>query len=82
MVLRRFLLRNRVPFTASIEEQPLAVAAGTYISRFSLAIVGTLASGTTVPTATFLGLINPFQYKVNGIPWISLSGRDIFALDV
>jgi hypothetical protein len=82
MVVRRFLLRNRVGFTASIEEQPLAVAAGTYIDYISLAIKGDLAAAATVPTATFLGLINPFQYKVNGIPWISLAGRDIFALDV
>lgn len=82
MVTRRFLLRNRVGFTTSIEEQPLAVAAGTYIDYFSIAIVGQLATGTTVPTALFLDLINPFQYKVNGIPWISLTGRDIFALDV
>jgi hypothetical protein len=82
MVMRKFLLRNRVGFTTSIEEQPLAVAAGTYIDCISLAIVGNLASSATVPTAAFLGLINPFQYKVNGIPWISLTGRDIFALDV
>jgi hypothetical protein len=82
MVVRKFLLRNRVGFTASIEEQPLAVAAGTYIDHIQIGLKGDLAPAQTVAIEDFMGLINPFQYKVNGIPWISLAGRDIAALDV
>jgi hypothetical protein len=82
MVMRKFLLRNHVGFTSSIEEQPLAVAAGTYIDHIQIGLKGDLDAGSSVPIEDFLGLINPFQYKVNGIPWISLAGRDIAALDV
>jgi hypothetical protein len=82
MVMRKFILREKVGFTSSIEEQPLAIAAGTYIHDFYLGIKADLATGATVAIETFADLINPFQYRVNGVPRISLSGRDIAAFDI
>ncbi len=81
MPLKRTSLRSRVSFTASIEEQPLSVAPGTYIHSFSLGYKGDIAAGVTVNIEDFLDLVNPFQVIINGDPKISLRGRDIYALD-
>ncbi len=75
------LLRNFVAFTASIEEQQLAVAPGSYIDAFSVAFSGDLAATTTVAIETFLNLLNPFQFKIKGDVRISLRGRDLYALN-
>lgn len=75
------LLRNFVAFTASIEEQQLAVAPGTYIDAFALNYSGDLAATTTVAIETFLNLLNPFQFKIKGDVRISIRGRDLFGLN-
>ncbi len=81
MATKKFNLRDRAAFTASIEEQILAVKAGTYIDHFVLAYKGDLAATTTVAIQTFLALLQPFQFRVNGDTRISLRGRDLFALN-
>ena len=81
MATRRFNLRNRGVFTASIEEQLLAVRAGTYIDHFALELSADLTAATTTAIETFLSLLNPFQFKVNGDVRFSLRGRDLYALN-
>lgn len=80
MPARHLSLRNRSVFTASIEEQPLAIAPGSYIDYLSLAYKGDGAVAL-VALETFLNLVNPFQFKVNGDIRVSLRGRDLFALN-
>ncbi len=81
MVLRRFIVRDFVDFTASIEEQPLNVAPGTYIDHWTIAYKGDLAATATQTLPAFLDLVSKFSYKVNGVPRIDIGGRDIFALN-
>jgi hypothetical protein len=81
MATRRFNLRNRAAFTASIEEQLLAVRPGTYIDGFTIEFSGDLAAMSTVAIETFLNLLNPWQFKVNGDVRHSIRGRDLFALN-
>lgn len=80
MATRHLILRNRAVFTASIEEQPLAIAPGTYIDYLSIAFKGDGAVAV-VALETFLNLVQPLQFKVNGDVRVSLRGRDIFALN-
>ena len=81
MATKKFNLRDRAAFTASIEEQILAVKAGTYLDHFGLEYSGDLAATTTVAIQTFLGLLQPFQFRVNGDTRISIRGRDLYALN-
>jgi len=80
MATRRYNLRNRAGFTGSIEEQLLAVRPGTYLDRFSIEYSGDDAVAV-VPIETFLNLLNPFQFKVNGDVRVSIRGRDLYALN-
>ncbi len=81
MALKWTLLRNRVAFTASIEEQQLAVGPGTYVDAFAVEFSGDLAAMTTVAIQTFLNLLNPFQFKIKGDVRISIRGRDLYGLN-
>lgn len=82
MARKRFQLLNQAAFTASIGETPIAIAPGSYVDSVEMSINGTLAAASTVATNVFLGLLAPFQWKVNGNPIISMRALDIFALDV
>lgn len=73
------LIRDQSGFTASTDD--IRVDYAGFLKGFDVALKGDLAATTTVTLGAFLDLLQPLEVKLNGVPFVSIRGTDLLALN-